>query len=192
MKNEIILLRENEDVKKLTEILNSQKIEVPLSEYQALLSQIEKLENQLVNITSQLSAVTEQLNEIQDSPVKSSIKNAVQNIENKVNEAKSHLNNIKDDFIAGTKQALESFKEKGISVLSSALSFIKVKDGLNFVKNTLQGAENQLIKAVNKLEQLEQKAQKPSVIGNLDTLKKQVAEKESLPKGNAKKLEAAL
>jgi Mg2+ and Co2+ transporter CorA len=71
-----------------------------------------------------------EMKEIQSHPVKTALQSAIKNLELKVAEIKVQLTELKNNIIEGCKNAVNAFKEKGISALDKLASFFKIKTGL--------------------------------------------------------------
>ena len=104
----------------------------------ALLGHVSDMENFVKRAESKIADMKSQLDtmkEIQDHPFKAKLKNAIRALETKVAAMKERLADLKSGIIEGCKNAVQAFKDKGITALSNLASFFKIRRGLENWKN---------------------------------------------------------
>jgi len=124
-------LEQNEYVQELYSILRDNGRETSglsalLGHVSEMESFVKRAEDKIADMKSQLA----EMKEIQSHPVKTALQSAIKNLELKVAEIKVQLTELKNNIIEGCKNAVNAFKEKGISALDKLASFFKIKTGL--------------------------------------------------------------
>lgn len=163
-------INENADIQELLKILKEQKMTEHFKTLTDTVNQISTLENQLDTVKKQLENVNQKLEELtkKKHPVSDAFRKMVQNLEEKVNKLQSQLNDLKQSLIGEVRKTIDAFKQKGISALNNIVKILKIKENLNSVANALFKAEQGLDKAIEKLDNLDDKAKKPSLLGKVD------------------------
>lgn len=124
-------LAQNEYVKELYSILQDNGRDT--SGLSALIGHVNEMENfvkraedKIADMKSQLS----EMKEIQNHPVKTALQRAIKSLENTVALMKERINEMKAGIIEGCRNAVQAFREKGISALDKLASFFHIKSGL--------------------------------------------------------------
>ena len=146
-------LSENPYVQELFAVLNDNNRDA--SGLSALLGHVSEMENFVKRAEDTISVMKGQLaemKEVQNHPVKTALQSAIKNLENKVAEVKERLGELKNGIIESCKNAVQAFKDKGISALDKLASFFHIKDGLQGWNKNIDGIIRSDDKAVAKIE----------------------------------------
>ena len=146
-------LAENDYVQQLFGILSDNGRDT--SGLSALLSHVSDMETFVKSAEDTISTMKAQLSEmkeVQDHPVKTALQNTIRSLEVKVAEVKERLVELKSNIVEGCKNAVNAFKEKGISALDKLASFFHVKDNLQDWKKNIQFVIQSDSKAIAKIE----------------------------------------
>ncbi|MFT8889787.1 MAG: DUF6674 family protein [Ethanoligenens sp.] len=139
-KNETIAipLLENEHVKELLAILETNNVP-DRKDFLAVLNQVGAMERQLDAAVKELAAMRRELNEARElaHPVKTALQNTVKTLEKNVEVLRGRLDAVKRNVIEGCKNAVDAFKEKGISALHGITRFLKIRPLLEAMRNDL-------------------------------------------------------
>ena len=131
-------LSQNEHVRELFEIMRENGTDT--SALTAMLSYVAAMEKNLATAVTELTHVRSELadiREIQDHPIKAKLQKAADALEVKIEQAREGLKAVKDAIIDGCKNAVAAFKEKGKAVLQNIMSFFRVGDKLNEIRDSL-------------------------------------------------------
>lgn len=133
-----VSLLENEHVKELLAILEANN-SPDRKDFFAALNQVGAMERQLDAAVKELAAMRRELNEARElaHPVKTALQNAVKTLEKNVAVLRGRLDAVKRNVIEGCKNAVDAFKEKGISALHNVARFFKIRPLLEAVRNDL-------------------------------------------------------
>jgi uncharacterized protein (DUF3084 family) len=113
-------IAENEHVQELYNILKDNNSPA-LGDFLSIVKQIGAMEANLQSAVTELAAMRTQLAEMEASnhPFRNALQKAVIATQAQVLEIRDKLSELKEQFIEGCKNAVQSFKEKGISALVS-------------------------------------------------------------------------
>ncbi len=131
-------LLENEHVKELLTILEANNAP-DRKDFLAVLNQVGAMERQLDAAVKELAAMRRELNEAQkqNHPVKTAMQKAVKTLEKNVAVLRGRLDAVKRNVIEGCKNAVDAFREKGISALHNVVRFFKIRPLLEAMRNDL-------------------------------------------------------
>jgi len=122
--------------------------------------------NELQAVKAQLAQMTEQ-----QVPSKSVLTRMVETLEVKVEQAKERLLAFRDKIVECAKDAVDRFKDTGVSALDSAISAMGVKNGLAHlqegVQNSISGMRDTLEKAENMGAELRRVGQDLKNVGRI-------------------------
>ena len=146
-------IMENEHVKELLEILRENNAP-STKDFLAVLRQVGTMEKQLDAAVKELSAMRQELKiaQEQNHPIKSALQKVVQVMEKNVAALQVRLSELKQNVIEGCKNAVATFKEKGISALDNVARFFKVRPILETMRNELDKNIQFDDKAIAKIE----------------------------------------
>jgi len=132
-----ISLNENEYVKELFGILKENGKDA--SGLASLINYVNVMDgfvNRMENTITDMKSQLELLQDSRNHPLRNFLKNTISFLEKRVDALKAHIQGIKSKVIEGSKNAIASFKEKGISALVNLASFFRIKDDMiQFGKN---------------------------------------------------------
>lgn len=133
-----VSLLENEHVKELLAILEANNAP-DRKDFLAILNQVGAMERQLDAAVKELAAMRRELNEARElaHPVKTALQNAVKTLEKNVAVLRRRLSTVNRNVIDGCKNAVDAFKEKGISALHNVARFFKIRPLLEVMRNDL-------------------------------------------------------
>lgn len=136
-------LREQLEIRELFEVLEENGLAKEQREVESLVNYLEGMESQFGKVLEELKEVRGQLTQIQDKGIRATAARVVDNVENKVKEVGSQIALVKQNLIRSAKNAVESFKEKGVDALRKAVSAMKIPNALSLLKEGLHsGMEN--------------------------------------------------
>jgi len=129
-------IAENEQVQELYNILKDNN-SPGLGDFLSIVKQIGAMEAHLQHATNELAAMRTQLNEMEASnhPIRNTLQKAVIAMQAQVLEMRDKLSELKEQFIEGCKNAVQSFKEKGIAALDNVARFFKIKPALESLRD---------------------------------------------------------
>lgn len=136
-------LKEQDNLKKLFKLMDDNGLKEEKKQVLELADYIDGMEKQFGAVLEELGAVKAQLGQIQDKGIKNAAIKVVTKIEGKVQDARQQLYAVKARFIAGVSQAVNDFKDKGISVLYKSIDVLGIQKGLVKVKERLHLAVEQ-------------------------------------------------
>ena len=104
-----------------------------------VLGQVSAMEKQLAAAVGELQAMRLELAEAEkrNHPIKNTLQKAVIAMQSQVLEMRDKLAALKQNVIDGCKNAVEAFKEKGISALDNIAHFFKIKPMLESIRGGL-------------------------------------------------------
>ena len=146
-------LSENGHVKELLSLLKANRVDS--KELRSVLRYVGAMERQLDAAVVELQAMRRELGdmrEAQNHPVRTALQNTVTALETKIDAARERLNALKSGIIEGCKNAVASFKEKGISALNGFMNFFKVKNALLDIRKGMNAAIKSTEKSINRIE----------------------------------------
>lgn len=131
-------LLKNEHVKELLSILEANNAP-DRKDLLAVLGQVGAMERQLDAAVKELTAMRRELNEAREQahPVKTALKIAVEKMDKNVAALRERLDAVKQNVIAGCKNAVDAFRDKGISALDNIARFFKVRPVLESMRDDL-------------------------------------------------------
>jgi len=149
----VIPLKDNSYVQELYDILEDNGKDT--SGLTALIGHISDMENFAKGADKQIAAMKTQLDtmkEAQNHPIRTALQNTIKNIENKVDGIKSAITNLKTNFIEGCKNAVNSFKQMGITALDKITSFLRIKPALQAISKDCDFVIKRCDKAIANVE----------------------------------------
>jgi hypothetical protein len=132
-------LAENQYVQELFAILQDHGRDT--SGLSALLVRVAEMESFVKSAEDKISVMKDQLaemKEIQNHPVKTALQKAIKSLEHTVSVMKDQIGKLKSGIIEGCKNAVQAFKERGISALDKLASFFHIKSALKAIDKAAQ------------------------------------------------------
>lgn len=116
---------------------------------------LDGMEHQLDTVLQELQSVKSELAQVteQHSPSRSFLAKMVETLETKVEQAREHLVTFQDKIVECTKEAVDRFKEAGVSALDNAVTAMGVKKGLEHLE---EGLKKSLISIEGVIEKAEE------------------------------------
>lgn len=130
-------LKEQENLKKLFQLMDEHGLKEEKKQVLELACYIDSMEGQFKAVLEELGSVKEQLGQIQDKGFKNKAIKVVNGVERKVQDARRQFYVVKAKFMAGVSQAVDNFKEKGVTALYKSLDVLGIKRGLIGLKERL-------------------------------------------------------
>jgi hypothetical protein len=121
-------LMQNEYVQELFVILNDHGRDA--AGLSALIGHVNEMENFVKRAEDKIADMKSQLSEMKEAynhPVKTALQKAIKSLENTVSIMKERISDLKTGIIEGCRNAVQTFKEKGISALDKLASFFHIK-----------------------------------------------------------------
>jgi hypothetical protein len=146
-------LAENEYVKELFAILqdngrDTSGLAALLGHVDGMESFIKRAEDRIADMKSQLA----EMKEVQNHPVKNALQNTIKTLETKVAEVKERIGELQANIVAGCKNAVVAFKDKGISALDKLAGFFHIKSGLKALDKSVAQSVDVCDNAVVKID----------------------------------------
>jgi len=145
-------IMENENVVELLSILrdNNRSDKALL----AVLGQVTAMEKQLAAAVRELAAMRRDLAEAEkrNHPIKNALQKAVIAMQAQVIEMRNKLAQLKQSVIDGCKNAVQAFKDKGITALDNITRFFKIRPMLESIQNTADRAAQSADKTIANIE----------------------------------------
>lgn len=128
----------NEYVKELLTIMRENNAPT-MQDFLVVLHQVGAMERQLDAAVKELTAMRRELNEAREQPhpVKTALQIAVKTLDKNVAALRERLDAVKQTVIDGCKNAVDAFREKGISALDNIVRFFKVRPMLESMRDDL-------------------------------------------------------
>lgn len=111
--------------------------------------QLDTVLQELQNVKAELAQVTEQ-----QSPSKPFFVKMVETLEAKVEQAREHLVTFQNKIVECTKEAVDRFKDAGVSALDNAVTAMGVKKGLEHLEEGLQNSLISIKGVIGKAEEM--------------------------------------
>ena len=148
-----IPLAENEYVKELFSIMqdngrDTSGLSAIIGHVGEMESFIKRAEDRITDMKSQLDS----MKEVQNHPFKNYLQSTIKLLETQIEKVKARLDELTISVIKGCKNAVASFKEKGISVLDNLANFFGIKQGLENWKKEINGIIRTDDKAIAKIK----------------------------------------
>jgi hypothetical protein len=135
-------LREQPDIKKLFEVLQSNGFKKEQQEVETLVDCLESMGNQFSQMIGELQAMRGELEKMQNRGIRASVSHVLESAENRTQEVLGKVSMIGKNLIQSAKYAVATFREKGANALRKAVSAMKIPQVLSAVKNMMHhGAE---------------------------------------------------
>ena len=131
-------ISENEYVQELLAVMKANNLP-SAKDLMNIIKQVGTMEAHIADMLSELTAMRRELAEAQmkNQPVKAALQKTVNNMQGQIQDLRDKLNKLKQHVIAGCKNALEAFKEKGLSALRSIADFFDIRSSLENMRNDL-------------------------------------------------------
>lgn len=131
-------LLENEHVRELFAIMEANKV-LTMGDLLTVVTQVSAMERQLDAAVTELAALRREMSAAREQahPVKTTVQNAGAALENSVSALRDKLGVVRQNVIEGCKNAVDAFKEKGISALDNITRFFKVRPMLEAMRGDL-------------------------------------------------------
>lgn len=146
---------EHQDLTALRQLMTEQGREQQAAELDQLIRQMDAMERQLRTVSQELRAVKEQL--ASSGPLKPEqrvVAGLVQKLEARMDSLRERLDNLRAYMGGWARDTLTRFKQSGVSALDSALSALKVKDGLEQIQAGIQSGMEALRGGIRRVEQI--------------------------------------
>ena len=143
----------DKNVKELLKILQYNNAPTA-KDFIAVINQVGAMEKQLEAAVNELTAIRRELAEAQkqNHPVKDTMQKAVITMQSQVLELRDKLAELKESVINGCKDAIDAFKEKGMTALDGVAKFFKIKPALENIRDALDKNIRDDDKAIAKIE----------------------------------------
>lgn len=145
---------EQDYLKKYYHLLHENGMDNKKNNVEELLQYIAKMTDQFDTVLNELSDVRGQLEEIQDKGIKATAIRVVDHVETKIQDAKVQLYTLKDSFMDTIKNAVNSFKDKGVLVLVNAVQVASIKPMLLAIKENLNDSITNADHGIDKLTKI--------------------------------------
>ncbi len=149
-------MEKNPSFQELLKLLNENDRADQARDLSLLAWYLDGMEHQLDSVLQELQTVKAELSQVteQQSPSKSFLVKMVETLEAKVEQAREHLVTFQNKIVECTKDALDRFKDTGVSVLDNAVTAIGVKKGLEHLEEGLKNALISIKDVIGKAEEM--------------------------------------
>lgn len=144
----------HDDVARLIDILQDNGKPQQSQEFAHLAGYIDTLHDQLNTVLGELKEVKQRLDAISDkkNPVVVAYIKVADKLENTLTVLKTQLYEARNHLIFYAKQTVADFEIKGLSALNRTVEFLKIKNILLTVKNTLEQTVKGANQSISKIE----------------------------------------
>lgn len=119
-----------------------------------LMFYMDGMTRQFEAVSQELQEVRQQLAQAQESPAKKVIGRMVEALGHKVEKAREALDNLREKIMDCAKNAVENFKEAGVSALDKAVSAIGAKNALESLQEKISGMIADTKQNIEKVENI--------------------------------------
>jgi regulator of replication initiation timing len=146
-------LLENEYVKELLAVMEANRVPA-VKDLLAVFNQVSAMERQLDTAVTELAALRRELSTSQKQahPVKAALQNTGAAMEKSVIAVRDRLDATKQAVIDSCKNAVDAFREKGISALDNITRFFKLRPMLETMRTELDKSIRADRSAMDKIE----------------------------------------
>ena len=146
-------ITKNRYVKELAAILTAHHV-ASEQDLLAVIDQVAAMERQLDAAVKELAAMRRDLAEAERRrhPVANAMRNAVNAMQKQISELRDKLATLKQAVIAGCKNAVAAFKEKGIAALSNIARFFRLRPMLEAVHTAARNATQSADQTIARIE----------------------------------------
>ena len=137
-------------VMEFMKMLNAPGFQSQRQDFSALIDYISNVEKQYNSILNELNALKEQVSGIKDK--KNPIAVMVAKTQETASDIGEKLRNAKDSIIEFTKNALDTIKDKGLTALNAVFGFLRVKDGLQALSDSLGKSVDNAERSIQKID----------------------------------------
>jgi DNA repair exonuclease SbcCD ATPase subunit len=132
---------ENEHVRDLLDILRENNYSA--HDLAGVIENVAAMEKQINAAVSELTAVRRQLETMQeerDHPIRTMLLKAARGLMQKLRAARSWIAALKEKIITGCKNAVDDFKQRGVSALNNLAGYFNVRAELDAARNGINEA----------------------------------------------------
>jgi len=146
-------LNNNKHVKELLAIMKSNRMS-GAKDLHAIIGYVGAVERQIAGMENELKAMQRELENLRENnhPLRKTLQGVINALQEQVSKLREQLNRLKHTIIDGCKNALESFREKGLSALRNIAEFIDIRPGLENLRENLDNGIKQNNAAIDKIE----------------------------------------
>ena len=119
-----------------------------------LMFYMDGMTRQFEAVSKELQEVRQQLAQAQESPAKKAIGRMVEALGHKVEQAREALDDLRERITDCAKNAVENFKEAGVTALDKAVSAIGVKNVLESLQEKISGMLSDTKQNIAKVENI--------------------------------------
>ena len=141
-----LLMRENPDIKRTIDLLESQNNQTQQQEFIFLLNHYETLTNQYNALMEKMNTLNEKVNEINDK--KSPLAVMLDHMGNILAGIGKMLKSVTDSIFEFSKNTIDAAKDKSLSAVGAVAGTLHISEGLQIISESLN-------KAAAKVENLE-------------------------------------
>lgn len=171
-------LQGNEALQQFMKLLEENDRAGQAADLSQLLWYMDGMSRQFDAVVKELQEVKAQLAYEKQPAVQKVMQGAATNLENKVDWARNMLAGLRERIVDCARNAVESFKEAGVSALDKAVSAMGVKNVLESVQDHLSGMVADMKRNIEKVESIGHELR--SVGGHLKNAGRAVTGKEAL------------
>lgn len=158
-------LREQPEIIELFQVLEENGLTKERQEVEAFVNCLESMESQFGQVLKELKEVRGQLEELQDKGIRAAALNVLEGAEQKAKMISEKFALGKQNFTRVTKNAMETFKTKGVDALKKAVADMKIPRSLSFLGRRLHSCMEGMNQGAKKLESISEELHKAAEHG---------------------------
>ena len=171
-------MQSNEAIQQFTKLLVENGRQGQAQDLSQLLWYMDGMNRQFNAVLQELQEVKAQLAQERQPAVKKVMEGTATNLENKLEWARDMLAGLRDRIADCARNAVENFKEAGVSALDKAVSVMRVKNVLESLQEHISGMIADTKRNIEKVENIGHELR--SVGGHLKNAGRAITGKESL------------
>ncbi len=152
MAEQALALREYLQIIELLAVLEQSGLTKERDEVSSLVEYIGSMEEKLSQMMGELQEMHGELQQIQDKGLRARCTNLLEAAQEKISQVGNMVGTVKTNFVLAAGNAVQSFKEKGRSVLSKAVQAMKIPVVLSKMKGGFHRAAQAMENLVNDVD----------------------------------------
>lgn len=144
-------LMEQPEIIELFRVLEENRLMKEKQEVESLVNYLDGMEIQFGQVMKELGEMRGQLNQIQDAGVRSSAVKITERVENKIQEIGGQLSTVKNNLLHAAKNAVHTFREKGVDALRKTVSAMRISSALSYLKEGMHSGMESVNREAGKI-----------------------------------------
>lgn len=140
-------LSEQKDISMLLKVLEASGLNKEKQEVETLVNYLDEMQIKFQELFTQIDQVQNQLTDLKKPGV-------IEGLKSRASETQGRIVTIRNNLIKGSKNALLSFKEDGITALKKVIVSMKIPSALRHIKSGIQKTELSIKNCTEQIEML--------------------------------------